>query len=192
MGMRNIMPYRWPAFIYVSFVLFVGIGLAGVLSLLKSKKQRISFVFIVLFITSFFMITNSVSDGDSPIYGKELNQKLVWTTSEMILFEKINNSYGGVIVADLQTNCRPFRTHFKRKKTACAIYPLTFKGDMDWNYINNKLVVWRKSSLTRPTQLSSPYECPHRLLGDEFKNHLDKNFSCIYDTEEAKAYLGRS
>jgi hypothetical protein len=185
-GMRNIMPSRWPAFIYVSFVLFVGIGLTGFLCLLKSKKQKISFVFIVLFITSFFMVTTFYSDTDSPVYSKELIQRLVWTTSEMTLFEKVNNSYGGVIVADEQTRIRPFETYLKRKK--CAPYRLTTEGNIDRDFMNNKMIIWRKISLTRPVQVSG-YRRPEKMLGKEFKNHLDNNFHCISDTREARAYL---
>ena len=33
------------------------------------------------------------------------------------------------------------------------------------------------------------YRRPEMLLGNEFKNQLDNNFSCIYDTGEARAYL---
>ena len=185
MGMRNIVPYRWPAFIYVSFVLFVGIGLTGLLCMLKSKRQKIIFGFFVLFITSFFMVTTDVADVDSPIYGKEQNQKLVWTESEIALFEKINNSYGGVIVADLQTGGRPFEIYLKRKKCASCI--LTTEGNMNWNHMNDKLIIWRKVSLTRPVQVGG-YRNPEMLLGNEFKNHLDNNFSCISDTGEARAY----
>jgi hypothetical protein len=188
MGMRNIMPYRWPAFIYVSFVLFVGIGLTGVLSMLKSKKQKIAFVFVVLFITSSFMTTNSFSNTDSPIYGKEINQKRVWTESEMTLFENTNNSYDGVIVADVVTGSRPFQTYLKRhKKTYYKVIP---EGDMDMTYRADKLVIWRRISLTRPVQLLYKHcNYPNYLLGNEFKNHLDSNFCCIYDTGEARAYL---
>ena len=186
MGIRNIVPYRWPAFIYTSFVIFVGIGLTGFLSLLKGKRQKISFVFIVLFIASFFMITTSVSDMDSPVYGKAIIQKLVWTESEMMLFEKINNSYGGVIIADLQTQNRPFQTYLKREKS--PYYPLTTEGDVDWDYMNGKLVIWRTVSLTRPVQMAG-YRHPAMLLGTKFKSHLDNNFSCISDTGGARAYL---
>ena len=186
MGMRNVMPYRWPAFIYVSFVLFVGIGLTGFLSLLKSKKQVISFALIVLFSTSFLMITTFASDMDSPVYGKAIIQKVVWTESEMMLFGKMNDSYGDVIVADLQTQNRPFKIYLKREKRAC--YASTIEGDVDWDYMNGKLVIWRKVSLTRPVQMAG-YRHPAMLLGTEFKNHLNNNFSCISDTGEARAYL---
>ena len=187
MGLRNIVPYRWPAFIYVSFVLFVGSGLKGVLTLLKSKNQKVAFVFILLFTTSFFMITNFVTDMDSPVYGEGINQKLVWTESEMALFERINNSYGGVIVADEQTRNRPFETYLKRKKS--SPYAVTTEENMDWDYMNNELIIWRKVSLTRPVQVGG-YRHPSMLLGNEFKNHLDNNFHCISDTGEARAYLG--
>ena len=54
--------------------------------------------------------------------------------------------------------------------------------------MNGKLVIWRKVSLTRPVQMAG-YRHPAMLLGTEFKNHLDNNFSCISDTGEARAYL---
>jgi len=186
MGIRNIVPYRWPAFIHISFVLFVGMGLTGFLTMLKNKNQKIAFVFIVLFITSFFAITSSDIGMDSPVYGGEINRKLVWTESEMTLFEKINNSYDERIVADLQTSGRPFQSYFKRYKT--RPYHLTTEGDTDWDYMNGTLVIWREVSLTRPVQMAG-YRNPIMLLGTEFKNHLDNNFSCIFDTGEARAYL---
>ena len=162
-GIRNIVPYRWPAFIYVSFVLFVGIGLTGLLSILKGKRQMIAFVIVVLFITSFFMITNFVTDMDSPVYGGDVNPKRVWTESERTISKSVRNYYDGII----------------------TFGSLTPDGNIDWSYMNNKLVIWRKMSLTRPIKVSGCY----MFLGNEFKNHLDGNFSCIYDTGAARAYL---
>ena len=189
-GMRNIMPGRWPAFIYVSFVLFVGIGLTGLLSMLKSKNQKITFVFIVLFITSFFMMTTYFSDMDSPVYGQEIFRKNVWTESEMTLFKKINDSYDGMIVADLQTGARPFRTCLQNYRI--RYYRLTSKEEIDYDYMNDKLVVWRKMSLSRPVLVGTIVRHTQISLGSEFENHFDENFSCIYNTGEARAYLGRS
>ncbi len=185
-GMRNILPYRWPAFIYVSFVLFTGIGLMGISSMLKSKRLRAAFILAMLFVSSVFMITNSITDMDSPFYGKEINQKFIWTDSEMTLFEKINKSYDGEVVADLQTSDQIFRTYLKRKQT--VDYQSTIEGDLDWEYMNNKLVIWRKISLTRPVQAGG-YRNPNTLLEEKAKRHLDSTFSKIYDTGEAAAYL---
>ncbi len=185
-GLRNIVPYRWPAFIYVSFALFVGIGLTIFLSLSKSKNLKVIFILCLLFISSFFMITNSVVNTDSPVYGKETNQKVIWTESEIALFEKINNTYDGVIVADLMTYGRPFQTYLKRKEMVG--YQSTIEGNMNWERMNNYLFIWRKISLTRPVQVVG-YRNPEIVLGDKIKSYLDSYFSNIYDAGEARAYL---
>ena len=189
LGMRNIVPYRWPAFIYTTFVLFAGIGISQFTNSDKNKHYMAVFLLILLSTSSFFMITNSVTNLDSPIYGNDLNQKLVWTESEMTLFEKINNSYDGLIAVDLQTRYRPFQTYLKREET--VDYQSTSEGDMNWDYMSSKLVIWRKASLKRPMQVSGPRH-PLMLLGKDFKNHLENNFGSIYDTGEARAYMGKS
>ena len=190
-GIRNIVPYRWPAFIYVSFVLFVGIGLTGFLSLLKSKKQAISFAFIVLFIALFFMNTTFVTNTDSPLYAKMTIEKMYWTESEMTLFKKLNSSYSDLIFTDEHTNLRPFGTYLIRTRTKTRSYPLTKEGAIDWDVMDGKLVIWEKASLEKPmTCIGEGGKGYFMLLGIKFKNHLDKNFGCIYDTGESKAYLG--
>ena len=55
-GMRNIVPDRWPAFAFVCFPLFVGLGFFCVLNLLKTKGSILCAIAMVLFIGSFFMI----------------------------------------------------------------------------------------------------------------------------------------
>ncbi len=187
-GIRNIMPYRWPAFIYVSFVLFTAIGLSGISSILKNKYLRATFILSTLFASSFIMVTNSVTDVDSPIYGKEINQKLIWTESEMMLFEKINRSYDGVIVVDIQTAQDIFQAHLKREQT--EEYLSTTEGNMNWDH--NKLIVWREVSLVRPIEANFPrfgINAIEMVLRQKDKNYLDDAFSNIYDTGEARAYL---
>ena len=186
LGMQNIIPSRWPAFIYVSFVLFVGVGLFVFLSMLKRKNQKISFALFILFTSSFLMITNSVSNVDSPIYGECTNMKYSWTESEMTLFKNLNDTYDGEIVADVQTGIRPFKTYLVREKT--TYYPLTTEGGITWAYMQNKVVIWTKDSLNRPVGVGG-YGGPLMLLGEDFKLTLDENFSCMYDTGNAKAYI---
>jgi hypothetical protein len=172
-GIRNILPYRWPAFIYVSFVLFVVVGLIGFLSMLKSKKQKVAFVFIVLVVTSFFMTTNFVTNMDSPIYGSEIVRRRIATESEMTLSRNVDNFYNGTIM---------------------RYYALTPAGDISWNYMKNNLFIWKRISFTRPVRVQILIDVgsrgwPDILLGEEFKDHLDGNCSCMYDTGGARAYL---
>jgi len=187
MGMKNIVPYRWPAFIYTCFVLFSGIGIFNFVSTGRNKHYNIIFLLVLLSTFSFFMITNSFSNLDSPIYGKELNQKMVWTESEMKMFAKMNNSYSNYIVSDLQTSVRPFQTYLKRGETSA--YQTTPEGDLNWDYMADKLIIWRKSSIDTSVQVQG-YRNPEMILGMDFKRHLDENFSNIYDNEVAETYLG--
>ena len=186
MGMRNIVPYRWPAFIFTTFVLFAGIGIFQFTNSGRNKYYMAGFLLILLSTSSFFMITNSITNLDSPIYGKDLNQKMVWTESEMKLFTSINNSYSDYIVSDLQTFRRPFETYLKRDKVTG--YQTTPKGDLNLEYMSDKLLIWRKSSLDTSVQVQG-YRSPSMILGMDFKRYLDDNYSNIYDTGEAKAYL---
>ncbi len=186
LGMRNIVPYRWPAFIYTTFVLFAGIGIFQFINSARNKYYMAVFVLILLSTLSFFMITNSMANVDSPIYGKDLNQRMVWTESEMKLFTSINNSYSDYIVSDIQTFRRPFKTYLKRGTVTA--YQKTPEGDLNWEYMGDKLLIWRKSSLDRPVQVQG-YRSPSIILGMNFKRYLDINYSNIYDTGEAKAYL---
>ena len=190
-GIHNIIPYRWPAFIYVIFVLFVAIGLTGILSILKGKNQKVAFVIIILFFSSFFMITNFVTDMDSPVYGGGTHQRFIWTESEMALSKTMGNFYSGANVADSYGGWITSR-YLKSKKYPLSL--LTLDGDIDLDYSKGKLVIWRKVSMTRPVRvLVSRTSGYHEvLLGMGFKNHLDENFNCIYSSGEVRAYLGES
>ncbi|MDD4248350.1 MAG: hypothetical protein PHT13_04415 [Methanosarcina sp.] len=188
MGIRDIVPYRWPAFIYTTFILFSGIGIFSVINVVRNRHCKTAFVSILLILFSFFMITNFITDVDSPVYGKNLNQRMIWTESEIEMFTTINNSYDGVIVADIQTYDNLFLTYLKRDRGHIAEYRLTPSGDFDWEFMGDKMLIWRKTSLDRPVQVAA-VRSPEMLLGLSFKQHLDKNFHDIYDSGDAEAYL---
>ena len=188
MGMRNIMPYRWPAFIYVTFVMFAGMGMMRLSNIFEKRKYRLAFISILLLFSSFLMTTNSFTNMDSPIYAKEANQRLVSTESEMQFFESTNNFYSGTIIADLQTTRNQYKIYQDRKKV--GDYPSTNSGDLNWTFMNDKLVIWRKVSLERSVQVQGKKN-PKMILGINFKNKLDTDFNTIYDTGDSKAYLGK-
>lgn len=191
MGIRNILPYRWPAFIYVSFMLFVGIGFIRLLTIFKRKNQKIVVSVIILVISFFFMNTNCFTNMDSPIYGDEITKKRILTESEMVLSTYIYNFYDGPVIVDVHAE-QIFRDNLK--ETIRLYYLLlTPDRDIDWNHMNDKLTIWRNVSLTRPVQVQAygigSRSYPDILLEKEFKDQIDGNFSCIFDTREARAYL---
>jgi hypothetical protein len=187
LGLKNILPQRWPPFIYLCFVLFAATGVIIILSSCTGNRFRITACIFISLIYIFFMITNSYTNMDSPIYGKQIFGKNIWTESEMALLVKLEKTYNSDIVTDLQTGKRPLETYLRNDNT--HYFRLSHEGDIDYSYLYKKLVFWRYQSLCRPVAVDSR---PRRLeinLGNEFKYFLDLNFCCISDAGLAKAYL---
>jgi hypothetical protein len=187
LGLRNILPARWPVFAFVCFALFVGLGIFCALSLLKTKKSIFCAVAIFFFVGSFFMITGGATNQDSPLYGEEGFQKSIWTESEMNMYIHINETYCGTIIADYNTMKRIFEVHLKTN--SAEGYTIDQEGQIRKDVLSQGLIVWRKSSLNRLTLCGDDKYVTSILLGDEFYQYLDKNYSCIFDVCEGKGFL---
>lgn len=192
MGINNIVADRWPAFIYITFSIFTCIGITKTINMIDNKKYYMVSLALILVVYSFFMITNSITNMDSPIYGEQINQKTIWTESEINLFKGVNSTYNGVIISDRESQVRPFKTYLKRNKNI-GYYPFTLEGSPNWSSMNKGMVIWRKSSLVRPVQVyAQTSSSPLMNLGESFEETLNNNFSAVYDTGLAKAYIGNS
>ena len=186
-GMSNIVPVRWPAFAFVCFVVFVGFGVYCTLSLLKSKRVILCAVAFIFFIGSFLMIINPGANPDSPIYGEEISIKPIWTESEMSMYVRINETYSGTIIADYNTMLRVFDVYLKTN--SAKAYSITQDGQIDMDVLSQDLVVWRRSSLSRPILCADAKYVTRMLLGDEFYRYLNNNYSCIINTYEGRGFL---
>jgi hypothetical protein len=133
------------------------------------------------------MITDVNSNQDSPLYGEEVFLKMIWTESEMNMYAHINETYDGTIIADEQTAGRPFETYLKTD--SAKKYTITRDGQINKDALSQGLVVWRKSSLNRPTSCRDARYVTNLLLGDEFYHYLDNNYSCIFDVCEGRSFL---
>nr|WP_321497973.1 hypothetical protein [uncultured Methanolobus sp.] len=182
MGIRNIVPYRWPAFIYTTFVFFVGIGMLLVTKSIKGDSCRKYFIFILLISFVFLNITNSITNMDSPVIGEDSKQILIWKDSEMKLFENVNNTYQGNIITDHQTRLRPFNSYLRRQEA--VDYNTISEGYINRTDIGGGLVLWRTIYLERPMQ-------PHYslVMEEDLNEYFDVRYKCIYDIGTAKAYL---
>lgn len=189
LGMRNIIPDRWPAFAFVIFVLFIAIGFFYCLRDLKKKATIVCTVVIFFFIGSLIMITDTSTNQDSPLYGEDVSLKLVWTESEMDMYCHINETYTGTIIADEHTHTRPFSTYLKNKRSTS--YQILPNGTLDKDLLSKGLVIWRRDSLTRPVHVRDNRYVTPVLLGSQFWEYLNNNYSCISDTYSAKSYFHR-
>lgn len=190
MGLKNIIPGRWPPFIYMSFIIFVGFGFFICVSILKNKNQKNIFILISIFTISFLNITSSISNMDSPFLNEKYVSEFIWTESEMKLCEGTNNFYNGTITTDIQTAFGPLETYYKNNNTKYFRYDLN--GEIDYDYMYDTLVIWRRMSISRPVTFDTRPRRSAVFLGAEFKDSIDRDYSNIYDTGGAKAYLNLS
>ena len=186
-GMRNIIPDRWPAFAFVCFVLFIGFGIFCGMGLLKKKVTILCIFATFLFTGSLLMITNASTNHDSPLFGEEVYLNLIWTESEMKMYNRINATYEGMISADEHTHQRPFKTYLNSQQSIS--YRILPSGSMDTELLSGGLVVWRRDSLSRSIHVRDGQRVSRILLGDQFWEYLDRNYSCISDTYRARSYL---
>lgn len=194
MGLRNILPYRWPAFIYVGFVIFTAIGFINFKNLIKNKSMQIIYVSSFLLITSFFMITTFATNTDSPIYDGNVNSELIWKESEVSLYNNINNTYPGVILTDRHSLSTILTEYVKTDENKSGVYLFTSEKQPVNSYMDDKIVIWRKSSLERPVLCEVVgFSGTHKIiLGKTFEKIMNANYNLIYNTGEAKAYLGKN
>jgi hypothetical protein len=187
LGMRNVIPDRWPAFAIVSFILFVSIGILLFLSNAKLRIRLPVVIVLLLMFTSFFMITNGSTNMDSPLFVSATTQRLIWSDSQMTLFGDLVSKYDGTIITDGQTARRPFKVYFDTKNV--EEFKLTSSGDFDEEYLNNKLIVWREESLTLPVSIKDEHYFTPLLLGPAFYESLNNFHNCIMNSGGSRVYL---
>lgn len=190
MGMENIVPSRWPAFANVTFVLFISIGLYYVFLSFKNKKVSLFLLTIFSLVSFFFMISGPYANQDSPVIGEQASLILVWSESEMKMYSTIDQKYNGSIVADEHTAVRPFETYLHNKNAKS--YTLKTNGSLDLSQLSQGVIIWRKVSLNRPVACRDNFFVSPMLLGDKFHYYLNTNYNCIFDVDNAKAYIGNS
>ena len=187
MGMQNIVPDRWPAFAIVSFVLFVSAGFLSFQSLIVSKFRKVVFISLILLLMSFFMMTNIASNMDSPPLGTATFEKLIWSDSQMALFENVVSTYEGVVATDSQTRVRPFGIYLGVNNV--VPFKVTPDGTFDMECLRDKLIVWREESLTLPVGVDDGSYVTQLYLGQSFYESLDALHNCIMNSGGSRAYL---
>jgi hypothetical protein len=178
-GMRNIMNYRWFSFIYVILSVAAAVAILAVICRINYRKLGSIVLVCLVFGISFFMITNNESNMDSPIYAAELNQRMVYTNSEMAVAEWVTQTYDGRLITDLQYGSRVLGTYLGRENVAYNM--------PDEKTLNSGLVIWRDVMAERPVQ------APHAniVLGEAYEQRLEDSHSLIYANNDSKAFLAR-
>lgn len=183
-GISNNEPYRWPAFIYVSYLIFASVGFTKIISLSSSNSQKAILVFFILFVSSFFMITNSHANIDSPKYRGEIDYKYFIKESELELVKNIDELLEGYLTSDAYMSERISQiTERDVRYIPTKVHPMSsnqetiMDPDQCLDYIrNNKIAVLCRLDVERKYDLRKTYG-------------FDQLLNCIYDVGTAKIYM---
>ncbi|MBT4512983.1 MAG: hypothetical protein HOC20_12360 [Chloroflexi bacterium] len=180
MGIRNIMPYRWYAFIYIILSVPAAVAIFTVVQRLYLWGLTKIVLICITFSITFLMLTNSFTNTDSPIYSRELNQQMVYTDAEMATARKIIEVSGERwVVTDLQYGGRVLTTHMGRDSVARDMQ------NEEWIKRIAPIVIWRNIMADRPIQ--TPDQTV--ILGDSYKQNLENSHDLIYTNNASGIFL---
>jgi uncharacterized membrane protein len=192
LGIRNIMNYRWFVYGYVTLAILAAFGLYTLIGQSRNINKKIIAIFLIIFVISFFMTTNTMCNHDSPIYLKEAARRLAFTEQELSLRDELINAYSGPITIDgvyraALINDEPYPDP-KDIKFYSARYSYE---DFCNGTLPQSLFIWREYYKNRPRILTSSSKGSVLVvLGENFKEKLESDaYNKIYASEQVTAYL---
>lgn len=176
-GIRNIVPSRWYAFIFSIISIPAAVAMITIAWQSGFRKINNAFVIAIVFVTSYFMITNNISNTDSPVYANHLNERLVYTASEINAGIWVVNEYEGRISTDLQYGNRVLETHL-------GIHNVNYNM-LDEVIKSTYLVVWREVMAERPVQTPRG---SLSVVGINYKHEMVETHNIIYSNPTSKVF----
>jgi hypothetical protein len=192
LGIRNIMNYRWFVYGYVTLAILAAVGLHTLIGHSRDINKKIIAIFLIIFVISFIMTTNTMCNHDSPIYFKDAAKRLALSEQELSLRNELINAYSGPVWMDGTYNrAIIYGEPFRDPKDITYFHPGYSYADFCEGSLPQSLVIWREDYKDTPTELISPSK--GRVLvvfGENFKEKLESGaYNRIYCNEQVTAYL---
>jgi hypothetical protein len=194
LGIRNITNYRWFVYGYVTLAILAAFGLHTIIGQSRNINKKIIAAFLMIFVISFFMTTNTMCNHDSPIYFKETAKRCAFTEQELSLRDELINAYSGPVTTDwvyrgaISTD-EPYSDSEDIQFYAAKYSYEDFCNDV----LPQSMVIWREDYKDRPIELISSSK--GRMLvvfGENFEEKLESGaYNRIYCNEQVTAYLYR-
>jgi len=179
-GIEAIVPDRWFVFSFVVLAVVAALAMLTVSSQFGSRWLGCILLVCVVFFSTFFMISNKISNVDSPVYTRELIRRLVYTNAELAVGEKAVEVYDGTIITDLDYGLTVIRTYLGRNHSVAVDYRM-----LDEEQVNRGMVLWREVMAERPVRVPPDI----LVLGNDFQQSLDCSHCLVYSNGDGNAYL---
>ena len=191
-GIRNIMNNRWFVYGYVTLAILAASGLHTLIGQSRSTNKKIIAIFLIIFVISFFMTTNTMCNHDSPIYFKEGAKRLAFTEQELSFKNELINAYSGPVMTDW-----PYRSAIERDVPYTDPKDIKFYNarysyeDFCNGTLPQSLVIWLENYKDIPIELISPSKGRMLVVFEEnFEEKLESEaYNRIYCNEQVTAYL---
>jgi hypothetical protein len=183
-GLRNIMPTRWFAFMYLFFSVMMAVGCLFLAFRWRHFAKVLPCIMVVF---ALIMMSGSVANLDSPLYSQEYRISTTYTFEEMnaagtlcpYLTETItaDELYGGSLFGVLEAYTK--RNTIKYHDTGAEY--------------DNTIVIWRDYMETRPIQITWLPENYYKtitipmIVERSYKEQLDRT-NTIYDIGSVQGY----
>ena len=189
-GVNFLLPARWFVFLYILITPFAGLAIFSILKSMKSSNTKRILLLSSIFLLIFFMITStSTSDGDSPIYAKELGGRSGMLCSEVEATDFVNTFYSGLVSKNGKYQS------IRESRLTPEIEVDLLNPEEEKTY-NEGLIAVRKYDLkkgfTIPLFGRKGKRSEIILPTKQFYSHLD-GIEChkIYENNEVQLYLNR-
>jgi hypothetical protein len=178
---------RFFPYVYVLLSIVGAVGLFALISRISAFKFRNIILSGILGVLSFFMITNTLVNVDSPIYNIENNKRLAYTISEMTVGEWAVTNYDGKIVT-----CVTYAHQILAAKLGAEYIDYSQMNMLDEQQQENDLVIWRDIMKERPITLRVKGEgSKYVVLGETYEQNLASSHNLIYSSDTSKIFLAQ-
>lgn len=144
-GVRNILPHRWFGFIWVVGAELAASGLLSMMKLMQRASAAIVAGAAVVGVLVFLMVTAPVSNTDSPVYGDQITQRLIYHESELDAARWLSEFCSGSYASDLQFGQRVLHDHLGLPSVVTTL--------TDQSSLSGSHYIWRATALSRPIQI---------------------------------------
>ncbi len=191
LGIRNFLTSRWFPLIAVFLVLVAASYMLKLISLLNSKKAKISAIFIIILLFSFVMVTTPGINKDNPLVAKDTTVRNQFKEIEIDAIKTITAKYSGKILMDSPyDSCLFYRDRGYDSSNATYFNIQHIQtGKID----GNSMILLRKSTLKEPVSINDPERYgvnSIQTLPEAFFNRFEGyDYARVYDNEEILAYM---
>jgi len=184
-GFENILPERWFAFAYLLFSIPAALGFQIINFSGCNKNILIIVQLFAIIIISFFMITSSIANMDSPLYSKDISLRIGMYDSEINALNTLLIHSDSAVITDMRHISMKSCTSNKTLK----YFTSNFRFDM---LTENDLVIVR--NYVRNNRIDVPLMSAGggapAVLSKDFLRTLESKYAIkIYDNRVVDAYL---